>query len=117
MQRNCARLGITIVTAVKGDRHRRRAPPQPHVTRHTAGDATRAVRGQRFGGGEGAGSDWEGVCWEEGSFDRVMCDVPCSGFTVMVAVLTFGVTLRSALGLRPRLRVGCTAKQLHDLAM
>jgi hypothetical protein len=23
----------------------------------------------------------------------------------------------AALGLRPRLRVGCTAKQLHDLAM
>ncbi len=32
-------------------------------------------------------TDWEGVCWEEGSFDRVMCDVPCSGLTVLVQML------------------------------
>jgi hypothetical protein len=82
------------------------------------------------------GSEWEGECWEEGSFDRVMCDVPCSGSAVLLPKLMLVIILlllllllmlmlmvmltlplRSALGLRPRLRVGCTAKQLQDLAM
>ena len=43
-----------------------------------AGDATRAVRGWKFGA-QGGDEEWEGACWEEGSFDRVLCDVPCSG--------------------------------------
>ena len=42
------------------------------------GDATRAVRGWKVGA-QGGQEEWEGACWEEGSFDRVMCDVPCSG--------------------------------------
>ena len=40
------------------------------------GGGRRVGGGARFGGG---GEEWEGVCWEEGSFDRVLCDVPCSG--------------------------------------
>jgi hypothetical protein len=36
---------------------------------------------------------------------------------LLLALLIIMLTLRSALGLRPRLRVGCSAKQLHDLSM
>jgi hypothetical protein len=36
---------------------------------------------------------------------------------LLLATLVIMLTLRSALGLRPRLRVGCSAKQLHDLSM
>lgn len=57
------------------------------------GDATRSVQGMKFGsaGGEEV---WDGPCWEAGSFDRVMCDVPCSGrneaFVAMfLSVMTF----------------------------